>query len=105
MSPSVEWSVPISLEASLAVLSEPEYCFQLRRPSLLTKVMLKHIRDAELGIGNFRLRTPRNEQVGAPKGPEDHASVQARSGALRAPTVRWGRGWKEAEELSKLRPH
>ena len=67
--------------------------------------MLKRIRDAELGIGDFRLRTPRNEQLGSPKGPEDHASGQARSGALRAPTVRWGGGWMEAEEFSKLRPH
>ena len=89
----------------MAVLSEPEYCFQPRRPSLLNKVMLKRIRDAELGIGDFRLRSTRNEQVCAPKGPEDHASGQARSGTLRAPTVRWGGGWKGAEEFSKLRPH
>ena len=76
-----------------------------RSLSLLTEVMLKRKRDSELGIGDFRLRTPRNELLGAPKGPEDHASGQAGSGALRAPTVRWGGGWKEAVEFSKLRPH
>ena len=67
--------------------------------------MLKRIRNAELGIGDFRLRTPRDEKLGAPRGPEDHASGQARSGALMVPTVRWGGEWKEAEEFSKLKPH
>ena len=99
MSSLAEWCVLLALEASSAVLSEPEYCFQLRRPSLLTKVMLKRIRDSELGISDFRLRTPRNEHVDAPKGPEDHARGQARSGGLRAPTVRWGGGWMDPEEF------
>ena len=67
--------------------------------------MLKHIRDAELGIGDFRLRTPRNAQLGGPRGLDDHGRGQARSGALRAPTVRWGGGCMDPEEFSKLRPH
>ena len=67
--------------------------------------MLKHIRDAELGIGDFRLRTPRNAQLGGPRGLDDHGRGQARSGALRAPTVRWGGGCMDPEEFSKLRLH
>ena len=50
--------------------------------------MLKRKRDAELGIGDFHLQNPRNEQLGGPKGLDDHGRSQARSDALRASTVR-----------------
>ena len=84
------------------MLSEPEYCFQPRRPSLLAKVMLKRIRDEELGIGDFRLRNPRYEQLVGPRGLDDHGRGQARSGALRGLTDRWCRGWMDPEEFSKV---
>ena len=70
-----------------------------RNLSLLTQVMLQSFRDVELGIGDFRLRTPRNAQLGGPKGLDDQGRGQARSGALRAPTVRWYGGWMDPEEF------
>ena len=76
-----------------------------RNLSLLTQVMLKRKKDSELGIGDFRLRTARNERLGGPRGPADHGRGQALSGALRALTGRWFRGWMDSEEFSKLRPH
>ena len=76
-----------------------------RNLSLLTQVMLKRTKDSELGIGDFSLRTARNERLGGPRGPADHGRGQALSGALRALTGRWFRGWMDSEEFSKLRPH
>ena len=76
-----------------------------RNLSLLTQVMLQRKRDSELGIGDFHLRNARNERLGGPRGPADHGRGQALSGALRALTVRWFRGWMDSEEFSKLRPH
>ena len=76
-----------------------------RNLSLLTQVMLKRKKDSELGIGDFRLRTARNERLGGPRVPADHGRGQALSGALRALTGRWFRGWMDSEEFSKLRPH
>ena len=73
-----------------------------RNLSLLTQVMLKRKRDSELGIGDFRLRNPTNEQLGAPRGQVDHGRGQARSGALRASTVRFGGACKDPEEFSKV---
>ena len=67
--------------------------------------MLKRIRDSDLEIGDFRLRTPRDEKLGAPRGLDDHGRGQALSGVLRAPTVRWGGGWMHPEEFSRLGPH
>ena len=67
--------------------------------------MLKHIKDEGQGFGDFHLQNPRDEKLVAPRGLDDHARGQARSGALRAPTVRWGGGCMDPEEFSKLRPH
>ena len=64
--------------------------------------MLKSIRDSELGIGNFRLRTPRNEQLGGPSGLDNHGRGQACSGSLKASTVRWGGACMDSEEFSKV---
>ena len=64
--------------------------------------MLQRKRGSELGIGEFRLRNPTNEQLGAPRGQVDHGRGQARSGALRASTVRWGGACMDPEEFSKV---
>ena len=73
-----------------------------RNLSLLTQVMLQRKSDSELGIFEFRLRTPRNEQLGGPSGLDDNGGSQARSGALRASTVRWGGACMDPEEFSKV---
>ena len=64
--------------------------------------MLQRKRDAELGIADFRLRNPRNEQLGGPRGLDDHGRGQAGSGALRASTGRWGGACMDPEEFSKV---
>ena len=65
--------------------------------------MLQRKRGSELGIGDFRLRTPRNEKLGGPRGLVDHGRGQARSSAPRAPTVRRCGACIDLEEFSKLR--
>ena len=64
--------------------------------------MLQSFRDVELGIGNFRLRNPINEQLGGPRGLYDHSRGQARSRALRASTGRWCGACMDPEEFSKV---
>ena len=73
-----------------------------RNLSLLTQVMLKRKRDAELGIGDFHLQNPRNEQLGGLSGLVDQGRGQARSGALRASTVVRCGAFMDPEEFSKL---
>ena len=73
-----------------------------RNLSLLTQVMLQRERNSELRIGDFRLRNPRNEQLGGPSGLVDHARGQALSGTLRASTLRWGGACMDPEEFSKV---
>ena len=70
--------------------------------SLLTQVMLQRKRDAELGIGDFRPRNPRDEKCGAPRGLVDYARGQALSGTLRAPTIRLCGACMDPEEFSKV---
>ena len=72
--------------------------------SLLTQVMLQRIRDSELGIGDFRLRNPRNEQLGGPRDLDKPGRGQAGSGALRASTGRWCGACMDPEEFSKVWP-
>ena len=48
--------------------SEPEYLFHARKLSLLTQLMLYHIRDSEQGIADFRLHNPNKEKFVGPKG-------------------------------------
>ena len=64
--------------------------------------MLQRKRDSELGIGDFRLRNPRNEQLGRPRGLDDQRRGQARSGTLRSPTVRWGGACMDPDEFYKV---
>ena len=73
-----------------------------RNLSLLTQVMLKRKRDSELGIGDFRLRNPRNEQLSGPSGLVDHGRGKEFSGVLRASIVRWCGACMEPEEFSKV---
>ena len=67
--------------------------------------MLKHIKDAGQGFGDYHLQNPRDEKLVEPRGLDDHARGQARSGALRASTLMWCGGWMDSEKFSKLRPH
>ena len=64
--------------------------------------MLQRKRDSELGIGDFHLRNPTNEQLGGPRGLDDHGRGQARSGALRASTGRCCGACMDPEEFSKV---
>ena len=64
--------------------------------------MLQRRRESELGICDFRLRNPRNEQLGRPRVLVDHGRDQARSGALRASTVRLGGACMDPDEFSKV---
>ena len=64
--------------------------------------MLQRFRDSELGIGDSCLRNPRDEQLGGPRGLDDHGGGQARSGAPRASTVRLGGACMDPEEFSKV---
>ena len=64
--------------------------------------MLKRKRDAELEIGDFRLRNPRNKQLGGSRGLDDHGRGQARSGAPRASTGRWCGACMDPEVFSKV---
>ena len=64
--------------------------------------MLKRKRDPELGIGDFHLRNPRNEQLEGPRGLDDHGRGQARLGAVMASTGRWCGACMDPEEFSKV---
>ena len=67
--------------------------------------MLKRIRDAGQGFGDFHLQNPRDEKLVGPRDLDDRARGQARSGALRASTIRRCGGGMDSEEFSKLRPN
>ena len=96
--------LPLSSGSAVAEKGGPDWFSGAfaRKLSLLTQVMLQRKRDSELGIGDFRLRNPRKAQHGGPRGLDDHGRGQARSGALRASTLRWCGACMDPEEFSKV---
>ena len=73
-----------------------------RNLSLLTQVMLQRERDSELGIGDFRLRTPRNEKPSGPRGLVDHGRGKGLSGALRASSFMRFRACMDPKKILKV---